>query len=178
MELRPPDPLLEDELVRLRPWEHSDIPAIVAACTDPETARWTTIPSPYSEEDARAWLQRCENAWLEGAAPFAVVDQESGEVAAAITMWVHGRIGELGYWAAPAFRGQGYVPRAVELLCDWGFDQLELPRLQLSTFPGNSSSERVAEKCGFSREGVLRSWLEQRGERRDVTMWSRLPGER
>jgi RimJ/RimL family protein N-acetyltransferase len=177
MELRQPDPSLEDELVRLRAWEQSDIPAIVAACNDPETARWTTIPVPYGEEDARAWLQRCEIAWAEGAAPFAVVERASDEVAAAITLWVHGRVGELGYWAAPEFRGRGYVPRAVNLVCAWAFGELELPRLQLSTFPGNGSSERVAEKCGFSREGLLRSWLEQRGERRDVLMWSRLPND-
>jgi RimJ/RimL family protein N-acetyltransferase len=49
--------------------------------------------------------------------------------------------------------------------------------MQLGTFPGNVSSERVAEKCGFTREGVLRAWMEQRGERRDVTMWSLLPGD-
>jgi RimJ/RimL family protein N-acetyltransferase len=177
MELRPPDPQLEDELVLLRPWRQEDIPAIVSACNDPETIRWTTIPTPYSDEDARGWLERCETAWSEGAAPLGVVDKASGEVAAAITLWLHGTIGELGYWAAPAFRGRGYVPRAVALLCAWGFGELGIPRMQLGTFPGNTSSERVAEKAGFTREGVLRSWLEQRGERRDVTMWSRLPSD-
>ena len=177
MELHPPDPRLGDELVELRPWQDRDVPAIVAACNDPETARWTTVPSPYSEVDARAWLERCKTAWSEGAAPLAVVECESGELAAAITLWVHGRIGELGYWAAPEFRGRGYVPRAVRLLSRWAFGQLELPRLQLGTFPGNTSSERVAEKCGFTREGLLRAWLEQRGVRRDVTMWSLLPGD-
>ncbi len=177
MELRPPDPQLEDELILLRPWRQEDIPAIVAACNDPETIRWTTIPTPYSREDAQAWLERCETAWDEGAAPLAIVDKASGEIAAAITLWLHGKVGELGYWAAPAFRGRGYVPRAVELLCTWGFEELGLPRMQLGTFPGNTSSERVAEKAGFTREGVLRSWLEQRSERRDVTMWSRLSGD-
>lgn len=162
-------------MIELRSWLERDVPAIVAACNDPETARWTTVPSPYSEADARAWLVRCKTAWSEGAAPLAVVDRASGEVAAAITLWVHGRIGELGYWAAPAYRGRGYLPRAVGLLCGWAFDELQLPRMQLGTLPGNTSSERVAEKCGFAREGVLRSWLEQRGVRRDVTMWSRLP---
>jgi RimJ/RimL family protein N-acetyltransferase len=177
MELHPPDPPLGDELVELRPWQNGDVPAIVAACNDPETARWTTVPSPYSEADARAWLERCKTAWSEGAAPLAVVERQSGELAAAITLWVHGRIGELGYWAAPEFRGRGYVPRAVRVLSQWAFGELELPRLQLGTFPGNTSSERVAEKCGFTREGLLRAWLEQRGVRRDVTMWSLLPGD-
>jgi len=177
VELQPPDPPLRDELVELRPWLSQDVPAIVAACNDPETARWTTVPSPYSQADARVWLERCATAWSEGAAPLAVVDRASGDVAAAITLWLHGRVGELGYWAAPEYRGRGYVPRAVNLLCRWAFDELELPRMQLGTFPGNTSSERVAEKCGFTREGLLRSWLEQRGVRRDVTMWSLLPGD-
>ena len=177
MELRPPDPPLADELVELRPWLRRDVPAIVAACNDPETARWTTVPSPYSEEDARAWIKRCKTAWANGAAPLAVIDRASGEVAAAITLWLHGRTGELGYWAAPQHRGRGYVPRAVRLVCTWAFGELELPRMQLGTFPGNVASERVAEKCGFTREGVLRAWMEQRGERRDVTMWSLLPGD-
>jgi RimJ/RimL family protein N-acetyltransferase len=177
VELHPPDPPLGDELVELRPWLDRDVPEIVAACNDPETARWTTVPSPYTEADARAWLERCATAWSEGAAPLAVVERASGDVAAAITLWLHGRVGELGYWAAPEHRGRGYVPRAVTLLCRWAFDELELPRMQLGTFPGNTSSERVAEKCGFTREGLLRAWLEQRGVRRDVTMWSRLPGD-
>ena len=177
MEIRRPDPPLEDELVLLRPWRGEDVPAIVAACNDPEIVRWTTVPTPYSAADARAWLERCKTAWSEGAAPLAVVDQESGEIAAAITLWLHGKVGELGYWAAPSFRGRGYVPRAVQLLCAWGFDELQLPRMQLGTFLGNVASERVAEKSGFTREGILRAWLEQRGERRDVTMWSRLPDD-
>jgi RimJ/RimL family protein N-acetyltransferase len=177
MAIRPPDPQLEDELVLLRPWRDADVPAIVAACNDPEIVRWTTVPTPYSEDDARAWLERCKTAWSEGAAPLAVVEKASGEVAAAITLWLHGKVGELGYWAAPSSRGRGYVPRAVELLCAWGFDELRLPRMQLGTFLGNVASERVAEKSGFTREGILRAWLEQRGERRDVTMWSRLPSD-
>ena len=177
MELRPPDPPLQDDVVLLRPWEPRDIPVIVSACNDPETARWTTVPAPYTEADAEAWLERCELAWQEGSAPLTIVERDTGEVAAAITLWVRGRTGELGYWAVPDQRGRGFVPRAVRLLSDWAFADLGVQRMQLGTFPGNGSSERVAEKCGFTREGLLRSWMEQRGVRRDVTMWSLLPGE-
>ena len=130
------------------------------------------MPTPYSAEDARAWLARCETAlgarerrrWRSSSTA-------SGELAAAITLWLHGKIGELGYWAAPAVRGRGYVPRAVQLRLSPGrFDELELPRIAARRrIPATSRRERVAEKSGFTREGVLRSWLEQRGERRDVT---------
>ena len=178
MKLGLPDPPLADELVALRPWQRSDVPIIVAACRDPETACWTTVPQPYTDEDAREWVERCESAWSEGSTPLAVTARESGGVVAAITMWtVREGVGEFGYWAVPAKRGRGYVPRALRLLCGWAFAERGLQRLQLGTFPGNTGSERVAEKVGFRREGVLRRWMLQRGEGRDMTMWSLLPGE-
>ena len=177
MELRPPDPPLGDERVVLRDWTDDDVPAIVDACRDPETARWTTVPIPYTERDAREWLERCADAWERGVAPFAVVERETGELAAAISVWLHGSVAELGYWAVPGHRGKGLVPRAVRLVTRWCFDELGLARVQLGTFPGNQASERVAVKCGFTREGVLRAWADQRGDRRDMTMWSVLPGE-
>jgi RimJ/RimL family protein N-acetyltransferase len=178
MQLQPPSRPLGDEVVELRVWSLEDVPAVAAACQDPEVARWTTVPSPYTEEDARTWLEHASGTWSDATAPFAVVERSSGRLAGAVTLWVHGTaIGELGYWAAASFRGRGYVPRAVRLLCRWGFEELALARMQLGTLPGNTSSERVALKCGFQREGVLRAWLDQRGERRDVTMWSLLPDD-
>ena len=152
------------------------MPAIVAACNDPETRAGRPCRR-RTPRRTRAPGSALRDRLGGGAAPLAVVERASGELAAAITLWLHGRTGELGYWAAPDYRGRGYVPRAVRLLCRWAFDELALPRMQLGTFPGNVASERVAEKCGFTREGVLRAWMEQRGERRDVTMWSLLPGD-
>lgn len=178
MELSPPDPALADDLVLLRPWGENDVAAITAACQDPETARWTTIPQPYAESDASEWVGRCQDAWRDGTVPLAVGERVSGELVAAITMWtIRQGVGEFGYWAVPEARGRGYVPRALLLLCEWAFAEHDFERLQLGTFPGNVSSERVAEKVGFQREGVLRRWMLQHGERRDVTMWSLLPGE-
>ena len=58
MELRPPDPPLGDDRIVLRDWTDEDLPAIVAACRDSDTARWTTVPIPYTREDAREWLER------------------------------------------------------------------------------------------------------------------------
>jgi RimJ/RimL family protein N-acetyltransferase len=52
-----------------------------------------------------------------------------------------------------------------------------LARLQLMTIPGNTSSERVAEKLGFQREGLLRGYFAQRDKRVDVWMWSLLPDD-
>ena len=176
MELRPPDPPLGTSSSSCDRGSIRDVPAIVAACNDPEIGRWTTVPSPYTERDARAWLERCETAWTDGAAPLAVVERASGELAAAITLWLHGRVGELGYWAAPRTAAAATCRGPCGSLCAWAFDELGCRECS-SARSRATVSERVAEKCGFTREGVLRAWMEQRGERRDVTMWS-LPTRR
>jgi Acetyltransferase (GNAT) domain len=95
MELRQPDPPLADDRIALRQWTDEDVSAIVAACRDPETSRWTTVPIPYTERDARDWLERCADGWERGIAPFAVVERDSGGLAAAISMWLQGPVAEL-----------------------------------------------------------------------------------
>jgi RimJ/RimL family protein N-acetyltransferase len=178
VQISPPDPPLQDELVALRPWAMDDAPGVAAACQDPEIPRWTTVPTPYSLEDAHQFLAAVTGADLENQLALAMTKADDGLLVGSMTFWiVKPGVGEFGYWTAAEARGRGYTPRALRLLARWAFDELGVPRLQLGTFPGNRSSERVAEKVGFAPEGVLRSWMDQRGERRDVRMWSLLPGE-
>ena len=88
------------------------------------------------------------------------------------------RTGQLGYWCVPWARGRGLTTRALWVLCRHGLEQLQLGRLELVTDPDNSASQRVAEKVGFRREGLLRSHLvHPDGRRRDSVMFSLLPGE-
>ena len=173
-----PEPPLADDVVALRLFTLDDVDAVVTACTDPEVPRWTTVPEPYTREHAQAWLDEVSRREREDAATLAVTERTSGSVAGAISVWiVRPAVAEFGYWATPALRGRGYMTRALRLLARWTLAELAPARLQLGTIPGNVASERVAAKAGFQREGTLRSWIEQRGERRDVVMWSLLPGE-
>jgi RimJ/RimL family protein N-acetyltransferase len=169
---------LQDDVIRLRPWSLDDVPAITQACQDPEIPRWTTIPTPYTEADARAYIEAVIDPTAEDHINLAVTSASDGRLVGSIGLAiVRPHVGEIGYWAAAEARGQGYTPRALRLISKWAFDELKLSRVQLGTFPGNRPSERVAEKVGYVAEGVLRSYMEQRGERRDVRMWSLLPGE-
>jgi RimJ/RimL family protein N-acetyltransferase len=177
MQIPLPDPQLRDDVVELRPWRLDDASTVVAACQDPEIPRWTMVPTPYTEEDAREFLEHVTKE-LEDQLNLAMTRVDDGSVIGSITIWIVKQgVAEFGYWTVQEARGQGYTPRALRLFSRWALDELKLPRLQLGTIPGNTASERVAEKVGYSREGVLRSYLDQRGERRDVLMWSLLPGE-
>jgi RimJ/RimL family protein N-acetyltransferase len=168
---------LRDGDLVLRPWAEDDVPWLVDACNDPEISRWIPIiPSPYSEEDARAFIGGESHSVPEHSFAIAV----GGSLAGAIGMSVNSMNyrGRIGYWIAAPSREAGVCTRALRVLSRWGFDELELRRLELITDPDNVASQRVAEKVGFQREGVMRSHLlHPDGRLRDSVMFSLLPGE-
>ena len=164
-----------DDLV-LRPWAEEDVPALVELCNDAEIARWiSAMPSPYTEDDARAFvrgevLPEVDHLAIE------LGDVVVGAIGLAISE--ANQRGIIGYWIGAPARGHGVCTRALVLLCGWAFAELELGRLELVTDPDNLASQRVAEKAGFRREGVLRSYLVDRdGRLRDAVMFSLLPAD-
>jgi RimJ/RimL family protein N-acetyltransferase len=159
---------LEDDAIALRDRTEADVPAISAACQDPEIARWTQVPSPYTEDDARAFVADFPNARL-------IVDVETNELLGSIGWrWVDQNV-QVGYWVKREARGRGVATRALRLLSRWAFDELRARRVQLLTEPDNKASQRVAEKAGFTAEGKLRSYIELKGRRRDAIMYGLIP---
>ena len=73
----------------------------------------------------------------------------------------------------PDARGRGVATHAVRLIAGWAFTELGLARLELTCGPDNEASQRVAERCGFTREG-LRSHMPFKGGRRDTVVFSLL----
>jgi len=177
----PAEPLV-DGATALRAWRDSDLQPLVAACQDPEISRWTRVPYPYGPSDARAYLLQRHDALQAGmAAPFAIVsaadlDHLLGSISLLRFSWRDARA-EVGYWLALEARGQGHVSRAVRLITDWGFQRLGLERIDLQAACENPASQRVAERCGFTREAVLRSYLRGRDGRQDMVMFGLLARE-
>ena len=175
------EPLI-DGPTALRPWRESDIDAIVAACQDPEIVRWTSVPEQYGEVDARLYLlQRHESTHAGATAPFAIVssedlDQLLGSISLLRPAWEHARA-EVGYWLAEDARGHGHVTRAVRLITAWGFRSLALERIDLLAATGNPASQRVAERCGFTRVAVLRSYLASAVGRQDMVAFGLLASD-
>ena len=89
------------------------------------------------------------------------------------------RVAEVGYWVAREARGRGVASRAVRLVARWAIESCGIERLQLRADVLNEASQKVAEKSGFRREGVLRSsrFSPRLGRRVDFAMYSLLPGE-
>ena len=69
----------------------------------------------------------------------------------------HRRAG-IGYELAPSFWAQGIMTEALQAILGYGFDELDLVRIQATVMPGNTASVRLLERLGFQREGVLRAY--------------------
>ena len=150
-----PDPPLGDGVITLRGFESTDIAPIVEICQDPEIPRWTLVPSPYGEDDARDYLARAADGLAAGTrASFAVVDAHDGRLLGTAGLnaidWASA-CAEIGYMLAAHARGRGAASRAVRLLAGWALGPLGLERVELHIDRHNAASLAVAERTGFAR---------------------------
>jgi RimJ/RimL family protein N-acetyltransferase len=166
--------LRSDGVIAVRPWRRADAGAVVECLDgDPEIRRWLDrIPQPYTTADALAFFRSL------GETSFAVVDAESGRLLGGIGLHWSEDVAEIGYWARADARGRGVTTRALVLVAGLALEQ-GAARVQLRADVENAPSRRVAEKAGFTAEGVLRSvhWNPRLGRRQDWVMYSLLPGE-
>jgi len=84
---------------------------------------------------------------------------------------------EIGYWCRPSTQGRGLVTEAVQTLARFAFDSLRARRVELRMSSANTKSRAVAERCGFTLEGVLRQdSLDVNGGPRDTVVYARVRG--
>ena len=176
MDDEPGTTLTVDEL-RLRPWRRADVLAVLAACQDPEIARWVDLPQPFLRADADAFIEDALAMWRDGTgAPFAIVEAETDRLLGAVTRFgPDGHQATFGCWVVPGSpraRGRRAILR---LLADWTFATTSAFRLDVFIMVGNEPSERMVESAGYRREGVLRAWdMRQDGVAVDCVAYSRL----
>jgi RimJ/RimL family protein N-acetyltransferase len=157
---------LVDGDVAVRPLVEADAPALADAARDPLIPYYTSVPENYTLADAEEFIGRGDNQ-------FAIVDAGTDEVLGVVgfILMNHSK-GHFGYWVGKDARGRGVATRALRLLTRWAAEEHGLARLQLIVEPENVASIRVAEKAGFTREALLRSYIELRGARRDVYLYA------
>jgi len=149
-------PDLGDGDLRLRPPAERDIPRVAAVCQDAEVQRWTRVPSPYTEDDARAFVRLAAEALEAGRGAHLVVVRDDDVVLAATGIDIDRRdlTGQVGYWVAPGARRQGLAVRSTRRLLRWAFEEQSLGYVELITAAENPGSNAVARALGFTLEGV------------------------
>lgn len=174
-------PVLRSERVYLRPAEREDLPAFVRWFSDAETTHFLSMRAPFSLAMEEQWFtamleRQGKEAYLFviclvadgraiGTTGFHHLDLENGNASWGIS------IGEKGEW------DRGYGTEALQAMCDFGFGQLRLERIELDVFVPNRRAQRSYEKAGFTTEGVLRRAHFADGQFHDVIRMAMLRGE-
>ncbi|GHE63678.1 GNAT family N-acetyltransferase [Streptomyces spiralis] len=184
-----PNVSISTERLVLRPFEESDIEAFAEMMNDELVTAWTSVPHPYTEADARAWItelapaERAEGRGIVFAVDEFLTQRLVGTVHLSNTDW-RVRSTEIAYVVAPWARGEGYASEAALATAQWVFQDRGFERLELRTAADNTASQQVAQKIGCISEGVLRgAWMARSrngdGEwtdvRTDLIVWSLLP---
>jgi RimJ/RimL family protein N-acetyltransferase len=179
-------PVISQPPVVLRPFREADAGLVQSVAGDPLIPLITTVPPSGSLDDACAYIARQHQRLTSGEGySFAITDADSGESAGQIGLWLRnadqGRA-STGYWVAGRFRHRGYASAALAAISRWGLSLDGIWRIELFVEPWNAGSWRAAEKAGFVREGLLRSWQQVGRDRRDMYVYSLLardlPGSR
>ena len=149
----------------LEPWEPSWAP------DELEKSAWRYRLRRYREDFARGT-----------AIAFLIFETKTGKLLGGVTLGNirHGvaRSGHIGYWLGEKYVGQGYMVDALEVLARYAFDTMRLHRIEAACIPSNTRSIRVLEKAGFTREGLLRSYLKINGGWQDHYLYALIAGDR
>jgi RimJ/RimL family protein N-acetyltransferase len=172
---------LRGEHVYLRPAERDDIDLFVRWFADAETTRYLGVRAPFSKAMEERWFETMlerqgkggyhfvicllANDRAIGTAGFHHVNEEDGHASFGIS------IGEKSEWS------KGYGTDALRTICDFGFGQLRLERVELDVYDENRRAQRSYEKAGFVVEGTLRHAHYSGGRHHDVVRMSILRDE-
>ena len=172
-----PEPDETDGRIRLRLWRDADLPLLMTYSDDPELAHWTTVTEPITLEAARAVVPGCRTLLASGeAAVVAIVDAADDSLLGSMALVIDGErpdTGEISYWVGAPWRRRGVATRAVNLLTTWSFEHAGLDQIELLTDVDNVPSQRVAERCAFSRERVLPAHRVIGGRTADMVLYAR-----
>ena len=172
--------LITDRLI-LRPFTLADAPRVQELAGAWEIAETTAnIPHPYTDGMAETWISSHQAAFDAGESlTLAITLKSDGALVGAVGLHFQraNHLAELGYWVGKPFWNHGYCSEAAKEVVGFGFEQMNLNRIQARHMVKNPASGRVMEKIDMKKEGVLRQSLSRWGKFEDVAMYSVLKKE-
>ncbi|MFB6225913.1 MAG: GNAT family N-acetyltransferase [Candidatus Paceibacteria bacterium] len=174
---------LETDRLKLREFKQADAEVLAKLLDNKEVSKnIAMIPHPYDLEDAKEFIKDCEKKARQNPRPrynFVIESRDQGNFLGSISLDKSKKdkqVAELGYWLAEKYWQNGYMSEAVERILKFGFEKLDLRRIEAGVYPNNIASISILEKYNFKREGVKRKAqrTEATGRIHDVIMYGRL----
>jgi RimJ/RimL family protein N-acetyltransferase len=170
----------EGRLVRLRAREPEDEPLLFQWFNDPEVTEFLAMRYPLSHAREREFIEG-QKAPGYGHAGFAVVTLAEGQLIGGVDLLQtspENRSARLGIALGDKKRWDGgYGTDTMRVVCRFGFEMMNLHRIELDVYADNQRAQHVYEKVGFRVEGCRREALFKYGRYRDVIVMGLLEGE-
>lgn len=175
-------PLLTSERLTLRPFTMDDAGRIHALLATPEIANTTlNVQYPYPEGAAEGWIGTHPQAAADGKGwTWAITRRSDGVLIGVIGIGVamEHRRGALGYWLGVPYWSQGYMSEAARAVVAFGFETLDLHRIEAACLTRNPASARVMEKAGLVYESTARDFIIKHGVFEDIARYALLGRDR
>ena len=152
---------LETKRLEISSYREEDKPRLVELLNDERITSMTTVPFPYSMEDADKFFEHIQELKEEGTVNLAIRLKETGQLIGGIGLYKNEKHKRAmaGYWLTPKYWGQGLMTEALKCMIDYGFSEMGLIRIEAHHVGVNLGSGRVMEKAGMVKEGHFRSHI-------------------
>jgi [ribosomal protein S5]-alanine N-acetyltransferase len=160
----------------VRDWREADRESLVRHANNRKV--WRNLkdrfPHPYTDDDARAWLDLARAEPPRAGWAIEVGGEAAGGIGLVPLADVYARTAHIGYWLGEAHWGRGIMTAAVRAVSDHALSGLGFLRLEAPVFAWNPASMRVLQKCGYSREGVMRKSVSKDREVIDCALYAKV----
>ena len=162
----------------LRQFRRDDREALAKLADNVNVSKYLTdrFPSPYTLADSDCWIAKVGSEDVPHNFAIEWQDQFVGSIGLAPLGDVYHRTANIGYWLGEPYWGNGLATRAVAMIMDYIFANLQFIRIQAVVFAENENSIRVLEKNNFTLEAVLRQHLTKNGRTQDAMLYAKLRG--
>lgn len=178
-------PTLKTQRLVLRPFTLADAPTVQKLCSAYEVAAKTlSMPHPYPDGTAEAWIATHgpdwkDKIWLTLTLTLKKDETEPQDIMGAVSLKlcsIHQRAG-LAYWLGMPYWNHGYMTEAVYALVKYGFEELNLNRIEAGHHLTNPASGRVMQKIGMQHEGINRQYILRFGKFEDRVIYDLLASD-
>ena len=168
--------MLQQEDITLRHLKETDITSIATLLNNKNITDnlRDRVPFPYTLKDAEHFLNIISKQ--DAITTFAIEYKRlfCGVIGLFPQEDVYRKSAEIGYWLGEPFWNKGIMTKAVEIICSYGFKQLDIVRIYTGVFEYNKASMAVLEKNGFTKEGIARKAVYKNGHLCDEHRYAKL----
>lgn len=154
-----------------------DVPSLVENISDIDVYNNTlTIPYPYTEKDGLFFIDLCRKFEIHHHHICNYAIRKNGDMIGGIGfLYNHGvdaHKSEFGYWIGPSHRNQGIMTKVIQKFVEIAFEEKQLFRIDANVFVENKASQRVLEKVGFIKEGLMKATFVKDDQLRDTYLYA------